>query len=154
MRVVMKKMMGLAVAGGVAMGVMAGGDAASMALVDKGIESLGGAAKLNAAAGYQVEFEVERNFGGNASTWYSMMVVKGTDHAYTETEGEGQNGPFLIHNVLAGDKGWFRFGDNSNEMQDQQLANQKRTIARQTITTLLTPLKGMRLPLRMRAMLR
>ena len=117
----------------------AAGDDAAMALVDKGIASLGGD-KVAHAAGYEVEYEVKRNFQGNENTMYGFMVVKGVDHAKTELEGEFNGNEFLSVNVIAGDKGWTSFGDNPN-LDGDRLARQKRQVYLQVIPTLLTPLK-------------
>jgi hypothetical protein len=44
--------------------------------------------------------------------------------------------------VLAGDKGWRKFGDMSMEMDTDAVTNEKRTIYLQVIPVLLVPLKG------------
>jgi hypothetical protein len=43
--------------------------------------------------------------------------------------------------VLAGDKGWRKFGDNKMEMDKDGVANEKRTVYLQVLPALLVPLR-------------
>src|SRR5262249_34868908 len=82
------------------------------------------------------------NFGGNENDVKGQVIAKGLDHLRRESEFEanGEQRKFVI--VLAGDKGWRKFGDNANEMDGDALANPKRSTYLEILPVTLVGLKG------------
>jgi hypothetical protein len=107
-------------------------------ILDKAIKALGGQEKLDKADAISVSSKGTARFQGNESdvTWKS--TVKGTDHMRNELKSDQFNAIF----VLAGDKGWGKFGDETREMEGGFLANQKRNLAMQLVPMRPVVLKG------------
>ena len=112
------------------------GDAKS--ILDKGIKALGGEEKLAKAEAYSWKSKGTINFNGNENEFNGEVTVKGLDHFRREFGNDQFNGVI----VLAGDKGWRKFGDNSSELEGDGLANEKRRVYLEVIPTTLVALKG------------
>src|SRR5262249_53997414 len=65
------------------------------------------------------------------------VTVKGLDHFRREFGNDDFHGVV----VLAGDKGWRKFGDNFSELEGDALANEKRGVYLQVIPIKLVTLK-------------
>jgi hypothetical protein len=106
-------------------------------ILDKAIKALGGEEKLAKIAAYSWKSEGTVNFNGNENTSNTDVTVKGLDHFRREFGNDDFHGVV----VLAGDKGWRKFGDNSSELEGDALANEKRGVYLQVIPIKLVTLK-------------
>lgn len=125
---------------GVANVVRAADDA--IAIVDKAIAAAGGEAKLKAAKGAAWKTKGKIVFGDNESEFTGSATSSGLDHFRQEFEGDFGGNKVQGVTVLAGDKGWRKFGENSLEMDAQAVANEKRSVILQIVPALLVPLKS------------
>src|SRR5271165_2194385 len=82
------------------------------AILDKAIKAVGGEEKLAKAEAFSWKSKGTVNFGGNESDSTEEVTAKGLDH-YRREFGNDQ---FHVEVVLAGDKGWRKFGDNASEL--------------------------------------
>lgn len=112
------------------------------ALLNKAITALGGEEKLAKAgtATWKAKGTITFMGGDNAVTTHT--TVRGLDHFRQEFEGEFGGNKVTGVSVLAGDKGWRKFGDNAMEMDKDALANEKRTVYLAVVPVTLLPLKG------------
>lgn len=117
-------------------------DGGATAIVDKAIAAVGGEAKLKAAKGATWKTKGKITFGDNESEFTSSATSSGLDHFRQEFEGDFGGNKVQGVTVLAGDKGWRKFGDNNLEMDVQAVANERRSVAMQVIPVLLVPLKS------------
>jgi hypothetical protein len=120
----------------------AGDGADAQAVLDKGIKALGGAEKLGTVKAATWKAKGKFRFGGNESEFQSTVTVQGLDHYRSEFEGEFGNNKVRGVTVVSGAKGWRKFGDNGMELNNDQLANEKRTVYLQVVPMTLVPLKG------------
>ena len=127
---------------GVVRPVWSAEDGGAAAIVDKAIQAVGGEAKLKAAKGATWKTKGKISFGDNESEFTGTATVAGLDRFRQEFDGDFGGNKVHGVTVLAGDKGWRKFGDNSLEMDAQAVANEKRSVYLQIIPTLLVPLKG------------
>ncbi len=111
-------------------------------ILDKAIKALGGEEKLGKIRAYTWTSKVTITFGDNENELTSVSTSEGLDHYRAEVEGEFGGNPFKAVVVLDGDKGWRKFGDMVMEMDDDAVANEKRTIYLQAAASLVAPLKG------------
>lgn len=112
------------------------------AMIDKAIAALGGAAKLNAAKAITWKTKGKITFNDNENTFSSKVTAQGLDHYRQEFEGDFNGNPVKGVTILSGDKGWRKFGDEANPLEDQALANQKRNVYLQLVPEMPTLLKG------------
>lgn len=117
-------------------------DADAKAVIDKAIESLGGEAKLSKAKGFTWKTKGTFILGGNESSFTGQTTVAGLNQFRGEFEGEFGGNKVKGVTVLAGDKGWRKFGDMSMELDAESLANEKRSVYLQAIPVMLLPLMG------------
>jgi len=108
------------------------------AILDKAIKALGGEEKLSKVKAASWKAKGTINFGGNEMEFTSQTTAQGLDHVRSEFEGSFGKG-FL---VIAGDKGWRKFGEMGGELDKDQLANEKRNVHLQLVPVLILPLKG------------
>jgi hypothetical protein len=113
----------------------------AQALLDKAIKALGGEAKLGQVKAATWKGKGKITFGDNANEFTSQVTVQGLDHFRQEFEGEFGGNKVKGVTVLAGDKGWRKFGDMSIDMDKDAVANEKRTVYLQVIPVTLVPLK-------------
>jgi hypothetical protein len=119
-----------------------GDDKDPQAILDKAIQALGGEEKLKKAEVISWKAKGTITFGGNEMDVKTQSVSKGLSHYRRESEIETDQGARKFIMVLGGDKGWMKFGDEPREMEDEALANQKRTAYLDVVPTTLVPLKG------------
>jgi hypothetical protein len=114
------------------------------AILDKAIEKLGGEEKLSkavAAATWKTKSKI--TFGDNENDFTSQATFQGLDHFRSEFDGEFNGNPFHGVTILNGNQGWRKFGDmDPMEMDDDAVANEKRTVYLQLVPATLVPLKG------------
>jgi hypothetical protein len=118
-------------------------DAGAKAILDKAIQALGGEQKLakaSEAATWKAKGTL--NLGGNESEFTGKSTNKGLDHFRSEFEGDFGGNHVKGVTILAGDKGWRKFGDQNMDMDADAVANEKRTIYLQVIPATIVPLKG------------
>ena len=64
------------------------------------------------------------------------------NHFRQDFEGDFSGNQVKGITILAGDKGWRKFGDNTGKLEDDALANQKRAVYLQMVPAYILPLKG------------
>jgi hypothetical protein len=111
------------------------------AILDKAIKALGGEEKLKKAEAITWKSKGTITFNGNANDIKVQTTYQGLDHHRSEFEGEFNGNEVKGTTVLNGDKGWRKFGENNMDMDDDGVANEKRTIYLQVIPVTLLPLK-------------
>jgi hypothetical protein len=92
------------------------------ALVEKAIKAQGGADKLEKFTATVVKFKGEFHGMGEAIPMTGEVYAQGSDKHKLDAEVAVGGQKFRIVTVLAGDKGWARFGDDTTEMDKDQLA--------------------------------
>src|SRR6516165_10315785 len=104
-------------------------DQDAKSILDKAIKALGGEEKLSKMEAFSMKTKGTVNFNGNENEFTSETTFKGLDH-YKREFGNDQFHGVL---VLAGDKGWRKFGDNASELEGDGLAGEKRNVYLQVI---------------------
>jgi hypothetical protein len=117
-------------------------DKDATAILDKAIKALGGEEKLAKAQTFTQAAKGTITFAGNDAEVTSNQSVQGLDHARQEFEGSAGGNSFKGVTVVAGDKGWRRFGDDKSALEGQALANQKRGMYLAIVPITVVPLKG------------
>jgi hypothetical protein len=117
-------------------------DKDAQAIVDKGIQALGGADKLGSLKAASWKSKGTLTINDTDNTISSQVTVEGLDHSRREFEGEFNGNTVKGLTVVDGDKGWRKFGDNSEELDKEGLANEKRGMYLQWVPVTLVPLKG------------
>ncbi len=147
----MKRFLGVAVAVGLVYGLggLARADSTAdvQAVIDKAIKALGGEEKLNGIKAATWKSKGTISFMGNDNQFTSKTTVQGHDHLRQEFEGEFGGNKVMGVTVLAGDKGWRKFGDMKTEMDKDAVANEKRTLYLQLVPMKIVPLKNKRFKL-------
>jgi hypothetical protein len=112
------------------------------AVLDRAIKALGGEEKLSKVKAYSVKRRGSFTFNDNASEFSGQTTVQGTDHYRSEFESNANGNTFKAVTVIAGDKGWRKFGENSMELEGETLANEKRRLFLSEVAVLPTALKA------------
>jgi hypothetical protein len=112
------------------------------AILDKAIKALGGEEKLAPVKAAAWKGKGKINLGGNESEFTNEMTVQGLDHSRGAFEGDFMGNKVKGVTVMAGDKGWRKFGDMKMELDKDALANEKRSLYLQIVPVTLLPLKG------------
>jgi hypothetical protein len=134
-------MLAAAIVAGLGTLARAADDKDAKALLDKGIKALGGEEKLSTLKAATWKSKGTISFGGNDNPFTSATIVQGLDHLRNEFEGEFGGNKVMGITVVAGDKGWRKFGDMKMELDKDGLANEKRSIYLSVIPMTLLPLK-------------
>lgn len=119
-------------------GVARADDADAKATLEKGIAALGGEEKLGKIDSFSYKTKGTVTFGGNENEMNGEFTAKGLDHYRRESS----NDNFHMVLVLAGDKGWRRFNDETHELEGDGVANEKRALYLQVVPITLVALKG------------
>jgi hypothetical protein len=117
-------------------------DDAANAVIDKAIDALGGAEKLNKAKGVTWAAKSTVTFGGNEFTITSDSTALGLDQFKGTFSGEFNGQTFEGTTVVNKTRGWRKIADMSNQLDDDQLDSQKRSIYMQLLPMLVVPLRG------------
>jgi hypothetical protein len=117
-------------------------DRDAQAVLDKAMKALGGEDKLAKLQAATWKAKGTISFGGGDNAFTSQVTVQGLDHLRQVFEGEFGGNKIQGVMVLAGDKGWRKFGDMQMELDKAGVANEKRTVYLQVIPMTLVPLKG------------
>ena len=112
------------------------------AILDKAIKALGGEEKLSKIKAATLAGKGTISLMGMDSEITTKTAVQGLDHFRQEFEGDFGGNKVKGVTVLAGDKGWRKFGDMGMEMDKDALANQKRAVYLTMIPVTILPLKG------------
>jgi hypothetical protein len=123
-------------------GVARAADKDTDAILDKAIKALGGADNLGKAKAATWKTKGTISFMGADNPVTTHATVQGLDHYRQEFKGEFGGTEIQGVSVLAGDKGWRKFGDNVMAMEKDALANEKRTVYLSVIPMTILPLKG------------
>jgi hypothetical protein len=142
----MKRLLGAVLAAALVSGVgvlaraQDGGDAG--AILDKAIKALGGKENLSKvkAASWKAKGKITINGSDNEFT--SRTTVQGLKHYRSEFDADINGMQIKGAVVVAGDKGWRKFGDNSMDLDKDGLANERRSVYLQVVPMTLLPLKG------------
>ena len=126
---------------GLGIPVRAADDKEAKAILDKAIKALGGEEKLSKIKAVTWKAKGTLNFGGGDSNFTSEATVQGLDHSRNEFAGEFGDMKVKGVTVLAGDKGWRKFGDMQAALEKDQLANARRAHYLQLVPVTLVVLK-------------
>jgi hypothetical protein len=116
-------------------------DKDATAVLDKAIAALGGKEKLAKAGTAMWKTKGTITLGDNDNPIKTKTVVQGLDKHRAEFEGEFGGNEVKGVTVLVGDKGWRKFGDDTNDMDADALANEKRRAYLQAVPMTILPLK-------------
>jgi outer membrane lipoprotein-sorting protein len=108
------------------------------AILDKAINALGGAEKLNKVKAFSWKSKGTITFNDNENEFTGEVTIKGLDQYRREFGNDQFSGVVVVD----GNKGWRKFGDNSTELEGDGLANEKRAIYLNVIPITLVPLNG------------
>ncbi len=112
------------------------------AVLDKAIKAIGGEEALGKAGVITWKAKGTITFGGNDNRYTSQTTAQGLDRSRVEFEGEFNGNPVKGVTVIDGDKAWRKFGDDTMDLGDEEVAREKRSLYLQIVPVLLVPLKG------------
>jgi hypothetical protein len=138
----MKRFLGAVLVAVLAVGPARADEKDAQAVLDKAIKALGGAEKLGAVKAATWKGKGKINFGGNESEFALTSTAQGLDNFKSEFEGEFGGNKVTGVTVLAGDKGWRKFGDMGMDLDKDGVASEKRNLYLQMIPITLVQLKG------------
>jgi hypothetical protein len=95
------------------------------AVVDKAVKAIGGS--VDAAKAYTWKTKGTLTLNESENKFTTKVTAQGINHYRQEFEGEFDGNPIKGVTVLDGDKAWRKIGDDANKLEDDQLANEKRT---------------------------
>lgn len=110
-------------------------------IVDKAIKAMGGEEKLKKATTASWKTKGVLSFNGNDNEFSTQTTIQGYDKSRREFEGQFGDNKVMGITVQNGGKIWRKFGDQSQELSDDALANEKRRIYLQLAPFALLPLK-------------
>jgi hypothetical protein len=122
--------------------VRAADDKDAKAILDKAIKALGGEENLSKVKAASWKAQGKITFNGEDNPFTSQTTMQGLDHYRGEFEGEFGGNKIKGVTVLAKNKGWRQFGDQTMEVDENGIANEKRNVYLQVLPTILLPLKG------------
>ena len=113
-------------------------DKDAKAILDKAINALGGAEKLDKVKAFSWKSKGTITFNDNENEFTGEVTIKGLDQYRREFGNDQFSGVVVVD----GNKGWRKFGDNSAELEGDGLANEKRAIYLNVIPITLVQLNG------------
>ncbi len=141
----MNRLLGAAIATVLVFGTVnlaRGEDKDAMAVVDKGIKALGGEEKLSSIKAVSWKAITKTTLGGRESAASLQLTIEGLDKIRAEMERKLNGNTFQVVSVVAGDMGWRKNGDMTNELHKEEVADQKRVIYLHVVPMTLVALKG------------
>jgi outer membrane lipoprotein-sorting protein len=111
-------------------------------VIDKAIKAHGGEAALSKLKIYSWSAKGTISFGGAETSMTATQVSEGLDKVRSTFKSEFGGTPVEAVTVLAGDKGWFHFGDQRGALEGPQLEYTKRQAYLNAVTVTLLPLKS------------
>lgn len=112
------------------------------AILDKAIKAVGGEEKLSSIKAASWKYKGTINLGGNDNPFTGQTIVQGLDHFRQEFEGEFGGNQIKGVTIVAGDKGWRKFGDDKTELDKDAIANEKQRVYLTLIPVTIVPLQG------------
>ncbi len=112
------------------------------AVLDRAIKAVGGEEVLGKARVITWKARGTITFGDNDNEYTSQTTMQGLDRSRVEFEGDFNGNSVKGVTVIDGDKGWRKVGDDARDLDDDQVAREKRTLYLQVVPVLLLPLKG------------
>jgi hypothetical protein len=110
-------------------------------ILDKAIAALGGEAKLAKASTFTSTGKGTITFGENETPIKTKTIVQGMDRHRAEFEMDLNGNAIKGVTVLNGEKGWRKFGDDAQDLGDDEIAAEKHRAYLQA-AVLVLPLKG------------
>jgi len=110
------------------------------ALVEKAVKAHGGQDKLEKFTAHTVKFKGTFHGMGQEIPITGEVTTQGADRLRMDLDIEAGGMKFKFVNVVAGDKGWTRMGDETKELDKDQLAEAKEQAYAGWVGT-LAPLK-------------
>jgi hypothetical protein len=104
----------------------------------RAVEAHGGAAKLAKVKAFSWKLTGLARTGNTARAVKGRLTISGLDHMRREYD----IGQFSALVVIAGQSGWRRSGDRTQELAGSELADEKRGVYLQFIAVTLVPLEG------------
>ncbi len=117
-------------------------DKDATAILDKAITAMGGEAKLAKAATCSWKTKGTITFNDSTNDFSTSVTMDGLDRYRGEFAGDFGGNEVKGVTVLDRDKGVRSFNDNRMEMDEEAVANEKRTIYLQASVMQILPLKG------------
>ena len=117
-------------------------DKDATAVLDKAIAALGGEEKLAKAGTATWKAKGTITFNDSENPIKTRTTIQGIDRHRAEFEGDFNGNEVKGVTVLDGDKGWRKFGDDSQELDGEALATEKRRAYLQAAPATILPLKG------------
>jgi hypothetical protein len=121
--------------------VRAADDEKARAILDKAIKAVGGAEKLGAIKGFTWKTKGKISVGDNFIEFTAITTVQDLEHSRSEIESDFMGNKMKSVTILAGDKGWRKFGEMVVELNKDELASGKRGAYLQTVPATLVQLK-------------
>lgn len=112
------------------------------AVLERAIKAVGGEEALGKAGVITWKAKGTITFGGNDNEYTGQTTVQGLVRSRAEFEGEFNGNSIEGVTVIDGDKGWRKFGDDTMELDDDELAREKRSLYLQVVPVLIVPMKG------------
>jgi hypothetical protein len=97
-------------------------------LLDKAIKAVGGEERLGKIKAVSYKSKAKITIEGNENEMKIDMTLQGFDHYRSEFEGKFGENEFKGLTVLSGDKAWRKFGEGVQQVEGDDLKNEKRRI--------------------------
>jgi hypothetical protein len=110
-------------------------------ILDKAIKATGGEEKLKKLDAMSWKTKATVRINGENNPFSAESTAQGLDRYRTEFEAEFGGNSFKGVVVISGSKGWAKFGDQTMDMEEDRIANEKRMVYLQIIPTKLVILK-------------
>lgn len=110
-------------------------------ILDKAIKATGGKEKLEKIDAMSWKTKATIIINGDSNPFSSTSTFQGLDRFRTEFDAEFGGNPVKGVIVLGGNKGWAKLGDQTMDMEEDRIANEKRMVYLQIIPTKLVVLK-------------
>lgn len=91
-------------------------------LVEKAVKAQGGQEKLEKFTATTTKFKGKFHGMGQAIDMTGEVITQGSDKVKVDVEVEAGGQKFRVVNVVAGDKGWTKLGDDVKELDKDELA--------------------------------
>ena len=108
--------------------VRAEDDAKVKAVIAKAIEKHGGAENLNKLKASTLKSKGKFYGMGDGIEYTSETSIQLPNRIRTEVEGDTNGMKFKFVQVVDGNKGWMKFGDNTDELSKEQLAESREQL--------------------------
>jgi hypothetical protein len=109
-------------------------------LVDKAVQAQGGHDKLAKLPAITAKLKGTFHGLGAAMTFTGELAAQGPDKSKLDIEVDAEGQKFRLVNVLHGDKAWVKFGDDTEELDKEDLAEAREEAYGEWVATLV-PLK-------------